>query len=147
MKKTMRFAIDFDPEDVIEANAEDNFGESAPEEDRKKARKRGFVTATGKITQKGWDQLNRDILKIESNVVEWMNKLFVRAYVHGHDSESLAGIVEYDDADTIQRELIREGKDGIHFADLSYGKYPEFAFKGTSGFSVVIDGRLFFERP
>lgn len=47
----------------------------------------GFITERGKITDMGWDLLNDDDQKMESNVFNWLRKTFSNARDEGHGSD------------------------------------------------------------
>lgn len=142
--RKINFAIETYGQDLVEANEKDSFGPQVPYSERSGPMGKGLVVADGEITQKGWKQLNVDLVKVERNTMEWLNKMFQRAEDHGHAAdETLVGWLWYDPKDETQAEIVALGAEGILLEDLSYGKTHNFAFKGTSRFSIVLGGRLF----
>jgi len=140
-EKSCGFAIYTDPQATIEAAAEDKVREYGTEGVE------AFVTKAGKITQRGWDQLNQDINRIEGNAVNWLRSKFDGARDDGHSGDELVGSIWYDPTNENQLELLEMGvKERIDFSDTSYGGFTT-ALDGVSDFgaSVLGGGIVFFE--
>ena len=142
------FAIGTYGEDIVEDNAKEHFGPRGLD-DRFEAIERGLVDRQGVITRKGWDQLNRDIGKIERNSLSWLRRKFQNVRDEGHDSYGdLVGTLWFDPRDPAQAYLIdlaaEAGDYGraerIDMVDLSYGDLAEVAFDGVSDFGASVLG-------
>jgi len=133
----------------IKENARDRWNSYSQEDYAKPSKKAGYVTADGKITPKGWEQLTEDVLRIESNAVRWLADTFEGARDEGHGSaDELMGTLWFDPEDETQVELINLGEeDGFDFQDSSYGNtLPDVVYEGVSDFGGwLLDGsvRLF----
>lgn len=147
------FAIHTDHEDVIKDNARERFGpDYGDPKDRAKALKTGFVDAQGKITDRGWEQLNKDFRTLENNALAWLRKTFGRASDQGHDSSGdLIGSLSFDPRSVKQARNIYMGsqegaQERIDFNDASYGDFAgSGAWKGVSDFGQqVLGGHITF---
>jgi hypothetical protein len=148
------FAIHTDHQGVIEDNARDRFGPNYGDaKDRAKMMKAGLVDAEGKITDRGWEQLNKDIRVLEDNALGWLRKTFGRASDQGHDSSGdLIGGLSFDPRSVKQARNIyygaREGRqERIDFTDTGHGDFAGSggAWKGVSAFGQdVLGGHITF---
>jgi len=143
------FAIHTDHQDVIEENAREHFGpDYGDAADRAKAMRAGLVDAKGKITDRGWEQLNKDIRTLEGNALGWLRKTFGRASDQGHDSYGdLIGSTSFDPHNATQAHNVVMGKsERIDFSDASYGDFARSgAWKGVSPFGQsVLGGHITF---
>ena len=135
-------------EDVIKDNARDQFnphyGDAA---ERAKRIKGGLIDAQGKITDRGWEQLNKDISTLERNALAWLRKTFSRVSDQGHSDSSLIGGLSFDPRSPTQAHNIVMGKDErVDFSDTSYGDFAgNGAWKGVSTFGQdVLGGHITF---
>jgi hypothetical protein len=143
-----------DHEDVIEDNARERFGpDYGNAAERATALKAGLVDAQGKITNRGWEQLNKDISTLESNALAWLRKTFISASDHGHGSDGdLIGGLSFNPRSAKQARNIyygaREGRqERIDFTDTSHGDFAgsDGAWKGVSHFGQdVLGGHITF---
>ncbi|HSX23422.1 MAG TPA: hypothetical protein VLE97_11665 [Gaiellaceae bacterium] len=148
------FAIHTDHEDVIKDNASDRFGtDYGDAADRNRAVKAGLVDARGKITDRGWEQLNKDIRVLENNALTWLRKTFGHASDQGHGSDGdLIGSVSFDPRSVKQARNIyygaREGRqERIDFTDTGHGDFAGSggAWKGVSSFGQdLLGGHITF---
>lgn len=143
------FAIHTDNQGVIEDNARDRFGpDYGDAAERTKAMKAGLVDAQGKITERGWEQLNKDIRRLEDNALGWLRKTFGRAADQGHDSTGdLIGSVSFDPRSVKQaRNIYMGAQERIDFSDTGYGDFAgSGAWKGVSRFGQdVLGGHITF---
>lgn len=147
-ERQLGFSIYTYGEDLIEDNARDKmdvrYGEP---EFRSQVLKRRLMTADGKITERGWEVLNRDVLTLERNAMAWLRRTFRSAVDHGHDSYGdLVGYVWASLADREQRKLVMQVMDGLD-EKVELDDVPD-AFKGVSEFGrVVLGGAINFEKP
>ncbi len=143
------FAIHTDHEDVIKDNARDHFGpDYGDAAERAKMMKAGLVDATGKITDRGWEVLNKDFRTLETNALTWLRKIFGRASDQGHDSSGdLIGSVSFNPRNATQAHNVVVGKnERVDFSDASYGDFARSgAWKGVSNFGQsVLGGHITF---
>jgi hypothetical protein len=147
------FAIHTDHQDVIESNAREHFGlDYGDAKDRAKMMKAGFVGHQGEITDRGWEQLNKDISTLERNALAWLRKTFISASDQGHGSDGdLFGGLSFDPRSVKQARNIyygaREGRqERIDFTDTSHGDFAgSGAWKGVSDFGQdVLGGHITF---
>ena len=147
---TAGFAISTDHQDVIEENARERFGpDYGDAKDRARVMKVGLVDAAGKITNRGWEQLNKDIRQLEENALGWLRKVFGRASDQGHDSHGdLIGGLSFDPRLPKHADNIVVGKnERIDFNDATYGDFAKSsgAWKGISKFGQeVLGGQITF---
>jgi hypothetical protein len=107
----------------------------------------GLIDAANEITELGWAQLSRDILKLENNALAWLRDKFPVAYDEGHDSHGdLVGTVFFSTRSKLQMELIELGKDErIDMTDGSYGDLSKTVWQGVSDFGQdVLGGQINF---
>lgn len=138
-KKTCGFAISTYGQSMIEDMAEERAreGEEFP----------GLMTATGEITQKGWDKLGEDISQLEINGLAWLRKNFYNARDEGHDgNDDLIGTLWYSPRSKKQLELLELGvRERVDMSDAGYGDFAKAAFKGVSDFGeAVLGGQINF---
>jgi hypothetical protein len=147
------FAVHIDHEDVIKDNARERFGpDYGDAAERDKAMKAGLVDAQGKITDRGWELLNKDSRILENNALTWLRKTFGRASDQGHDSSGdLIGGLSFNPRSVKQAHNIylgaREGRqERIDFSDTGYGDFAgSGAWKGVSNFGQdVLGGHITF---
>jgi hypothetical protein len=150
------FAVSTYSQDLIEENANERFSERyGDSQARNKALREGLIrpgSATSvAITQKGWDLLNKDVLQLERNAMEWLNKVFNRARDEGHDSrEDLVGTFWFDPTKVQHAMPIYLASDWgaserIDMTDASYGSLARTAFKSVSAFgSQILGGQIDF---
>ena len=143
------FAIHTDHEDVVADNAREHFGpDYGDAADRAKQMKAGLVDGKGKITDRGWEQLNKDIRTLEGNALSWLRKIFGRASDQGHDSYGdLIGGTSFNPRNATQAHNIVMGKnERVDFSDASYGDFARRgAWKGISDFGQsVLGGQITF---
>jgi len=136
MERSGGFGIGIYSEWVVEENAEEHFGpKDGDPEDRATAMKAGLVDADGKITKKGWDQLNKDIGVLERNSMAWLRKTFNSARDEGHGDDELIGTFWYDTGKVNQAEMLVMGiRERIDMSDSSYGDLADSVWKGVSSF-------------
>lgn len=148
------FAIHIDDQGSIEDNARDRFGPDGDPKDVAKMSKVGFIDAEGKITDRGWEQLNKDIRKLEHNAMGWLRNIFGRASDQGHDSTGdLIGDLSFDPrsikhARNIYMAASEGRQERVDFNDASYGDFAgSAAWKGVSNFGqdVLGGGITFFD--
>lgn len=149
MDASAGFAVHTDHEDVIKDNAREHFGpDYGDAADRARVMKAGLVDASGKITDRGWEVLNKDFRTLENNALAWLRKVFGRASDQGHDSSGdLIGNLSFDPRSAPQAHNIVVGKnERIDFNDASYGDFARSgAWKGVSGFGQdVLGGHITF---
>jgi hypothetical protein len=149
MEATAGFSVHTDHEDVINDNARERFGpDYGDATERAKRMKAGLVDAQGKITDRGWEQLNKDVRTLENNALAWLRKTFGRASDQGHDSYGdLIGGLSFDPRSSKHAHNIVMGKDErIDFSDASYGDFARSgAWKGVSTFGQdVLGGHITF---
>ena len=143
------FAVHTDDQGLIEDNARERFGpDYGDAAERAKRMKGGLVDAQGKITDRGWVQLNKDISTLERNALAWLRKVFGRASDQGHDSSGdLIGGLSFDPRTPTQAHNIVVGKnERVDFSDASYGDFARSgAWKGVSTFGQdVLGGSITF---
>lgn len=109
-----------------------------------------FLNANGTITPAGWEQINKDVSKIERNAVAWLRKTFVSARDDGHTGNELVGSVWYDPSNKDQMELLELASpspgrgERIDFQDRSFGNFSS-SMDGVSRFGqTVIGGCIVF---
>lgn len=138
------FAIGTYHEDVVQDNARERFGpDYGDAAERARAVKAGLVDAKGKITDRGWKQLNKDIMTLESNALAWLRKTFGGASDQGHDAHGdLIGGLSFDPRNATQARNLVVGKDErVDFSDASYGDFArKGAWKGVSRFGQEVLG-------
>ena len=144
------FAIGFYGEDIIESNSEERFKDTTASEKRDMLSS-GFVDKRGRVTPKGWDQINEDMVKIERNSVAWMRKKFGAVRDDGHDSYSdLVGNFWFDPSNPDQADLVELAantgrQERIDMVDTSFGDLGRTAFDGISDFGAsVLGGQITF---
>ena len=144
------FAISTYDERLVEDNARERFGPKyGDKEDRAEMMEAGLVDAKGAITPKGWDVLNEDIGRLESNSLAWLRKRFKNARDEGHggrNGEELIGTFWFDPDDPEQARLISLGVDErIDMNESSYVALADYAWKGVSRFgAAVLGGQINF---
>lgn len=149
------FSIAIYAEHLIEDNARDRFSRRARHGDAEAdAEARSHAIQAGywngedeEITEKGWETLNEDVLKLERNALAWLRKNFASAHDEGHDGYGdLVGTVYFDKNNERQSELIELGeKDRIDMVDTSYGDLGDTAMNGVSDFGAnVLGGQINF---
>jgi hypothetical protein len=157
------FAVWTDPQWTIEDNARDRFSARwGDKEDRKRAIDAGMIDddANTTITDRGWDQINKDVAQLERNSVAWLDKTFIssRAEGHGgHGGEELIGTVWFDPTNPEHAELIELAYDDqgrgsgfgrserIDMNDASYGGLANSVWTGVSDFGAsVLGGQIMF---
>lgn len=146
---TAGFAITVEGQHTIEDNARDRV-DSYPEESRQMIAA-GLIKADGEITQKGWDQINADIGKIERNSMAWMRQKFQHARDEGHDShDDLVGTFWFNPDDPEHAYLVdlasQSGRnERVDMIDASYGDLSKTAFDGVSDFGGgLLGGAIYF---
>ena len=148
MEHSGGFAISTYDESHIEDNAEERFGlRYGDAADRADMMSLGLVDAKGKITRKGWDQINDDVRRIERNSMAWLKKKFGSARDEGHDShEDLVGTFWFDPKKLAHAEAIDMGVgERIDMVDTSFGDLGHTAFNGVSHFGgLVLGGAIQF---
>jgi len=153
MEATAGFAVTTDHEDVIKDNARERFGpDYGDAKDRAAMMKAGLVDAQGKITDRGWEQLNKDISTLERNALAWLRKTFISASDQGHGSDGdLIGGLSFNPRSVKQAQNIymgaREGRqERIDFSDTGYGDFAgSGAWNGVSNFGQdVLGGNITF---
>jgi hypothetical protein len=149
MEATAGFSVHTDHEDVIKDNARERFGpDYGDSAERAKRMKAGLVDAQGKITDRGWEQLNKDFRTLENNALAWLRKTFGRASDQGHDSYGdLIGGLSFDPRSSKHAHNIVVGKnERIDFNDASYGDFARSgAWKGVSTFGQnILGGHITF---
>lgn len=150
------FAIETYDQRTIEENAREKFGpEYGEPADRDEALQLDVVDPEGAITQRGWDQINDDVERLERNTLAWLRRKFpngIRDEGHGgHDGNELIGTVWFDPTDLEQADLIDLAADAggsqerIDMVDASYGGLADTAFDGVSWFGgFVLGGQVTF---
>jgi hypothetical protein len=150
------FAIGTYSQDLIEANADERFSERHGDPAaRKKAQREGFIRSAGTteilITAKGWEQINKDVLQLERNALEWLGKVFNSVRDEGHDKhEDLVGTFWFDPTKVQHAMPIYLASDWgsserIDMTDASYGSLAKTAFRGVSNFgSQILGGAITF---
>ena len=136
-------------EDIIKDNARDRFGPVHGDAvERAKRMRAHLVDAQGEITDRGWEQLNKDISTLERNALAWLRKTFGHASDQGHDSHGdLIGSLSFDPHSPEQAYNIVIGKnERVDFSDTSYGNLARSgAWKGVSTFGQdVLGGHITF---
>ena len=151
------FAIGVYDEGILESNADERFGRHGDVADRQRAEGEGLIntdngTKAVTITQKGWDQLNEDIRRIEANALNWMGRKFIQVRDEGHGQDDLVGTFWFDPTDEEQAWLVDLAADTgrqerIDMVDTSYGDLANTVFDGVSDFgaSVLGGGITFFD--
>ena len=133
---------------LIEDNAHERFGASYGDlQERDKMISAGFLDASGDadITAEGWEQLNKDIKRLEQNALAWLRKSFIHIRNDGHHNDTLVGVVWFDPTDRRQAELISGSSERIDMTDASYGDLAKSAFNGVSEFGEqVLGGAVYF---
>jgi len=143
MERSGGFGIGTYDEHHIESLAEERFGrEYGDKNDRAEQMKLGNVDAEGKITKRGWNQLNKDIGVLERNAMAWLRKTFNSARDEGHDSfDDLAGTFWFDTGKVNQAEMLMMGlNERIDMVDTSYGDLGDTVWKGVSNFGGLVLG-------
>jgi hypothetical protein len=145
------FGIGTYGEDIVESNAMDKLGPKYGDpRDRAEAMSAGLVDARGKITAKGWEQLNEDIGQLERNSMAWLRKTFGSARDEGHSDDELIGTFWYDTTNLKHAEMLLMGvNERIDMSDSSYGDLAETVWKDVSPFGQdVLGGAIsFFDIP
>lgn len=148
MEATAGFSVHTDHEDVIKDNARDRFGpDYGDAAERAKRMKAGLVDAQGKITDRGWEQLNKDVSTLERNALAWLRKTFGRVSDQGHSDGDLIGGLSFDPRSPAQAYNIVMGKgERVDFSDASYGDFARSgAWDGVSIFGQdVLGGHITF---
>ena len=144
-------------EDMIESNAEERFSTKYGDpNDRAEALRAGLIDANAEITEKGWEQLNRDSVQLERNALVWLKRVFIHARDDGHDSNgSLVGAFWFDPSNLRHAVLVELASSSpgrserIDMADLSYGDLAKTVFEGVSDFGEqLLGGQItFFDVP
>jgi hypothetical protein len=114
--------------------------------------KRGLLTKKGGITDKGWDQISKDVERIERNSMAWMKRTFGHVRDDGHDShDDLVGSFWFDPTNPDQAWLVELASpspgrsERIDMQDASYGDLANTAFDGVSDFGAsVLGGQITF---
>lgn len=144
------FEVSIEHQDVIADNVRDRFSDPSPERDD--AIREDLIDANAEITEHGWEQLNEDILRLETNATRWLRETFNGVRVDGHDStDTLVGSIWFNPYDTKQAELIELASpspgrsERIDMVDRSYGDLADTVFKGVSDFGQsVLGGQITF---
>lgn len=153
--RPMGFNIHIDNEDLIESNVRDKMDPRYGDADfRKKALARigsmlNLVTSKGAITERGWEVLNRDALKLEANALAWLRSKFPTVRDEGHDRYGdLVGVLWYDPRNRSQNTIVETGlNERIDMVDSTYGDLANSVWKGVSEFGQsVLGGAINFER-
>lgn len=142
MERSGGFAIGTYDELHIGSNAEERFSiRYGDKQDRAKQKKLGNIDDEGKITAKGWEQLNKDILVLERNAMAWMRKTFNSARDEGHSDDELVGTFWFDTGKVNQAEMLVMGlRERIDMSDTSYGDLGDTVWKGVSDFGASVLG-------
>lgn len=105
------------------------------------------------ITEKGWDVLTDDSLRLERNCLAWLRKTFDNALDEGHgghDGEELIGTFWFDPTDTEQMEWIHQGTfESIRMLEHLPNAEAEKLLTGLSKFGYgLLDAEIqFFNVP
>lgn len=137
------FAVQTYDQSLIEENARDKFtsrGEYAADRPILLADK--LIRGDGQITDRGWEQLNKDVQRLEINALRWLQKRFINARDEGHDKhDDLIGTLWFDPDDADQMELIELGEiERIDMTDGSFGNLVDDVWMGVSDFGVCVLG-------
>lgn len=148
------FEVSTYDQSLIEDNAHERFGASYGDlQERDKMISAGFLDASGDadITAEGWEQLNKDIERMEQNALRWLRDTFTHIRNDGHHDDTLVGVVWFDPTDRRQAELISlasaspGSSERIDMTDASYGDLAKTAFNGVSEFGRnVLGGAVYF---
>ncbi len=136
-ERTAGFAIETWDEDLIEAAAEEaTSGKGVP------AQFKRFVRKDGTITEAGWEQLNKDVVRLEINALNWLKQNFQSARDEGHNSYGeLAGTVWFKPSSRKQLDILEMGQnERIDMVDSSYGDLSKTVWKGVSDFGQNVLG-------
>ena len=147
MEQSGGFAIGTYDQNLIESNAEEDFGlKYGHPKARQEAIQLGLINPKGNITPKGWDLLNKDMDRLESNSLAWLRKHFQSVSDQGHSGNELVGSFWFDDENPDQAEIIEMGTaERIDMSDSSYGSLANYVWKGVSDFGAsVLGGAISF---
>lgn len=139
---TYGFAISTWAEDVIRSAAEE-----LSRSELARAVRAGYMKNDYTITRKGWNKLNEDLIRLETNALSWLKAKFYGAEDHGHnDYGELVGSVWFDEKDPEQTELIDLGElERIDMIDTSFGDLADSVWKGVSWFGQgLLGGQINF---
>jgi hypothetical protein len=147
------FAIGTYAQDHIEENARERadsrYGDREWTDDMVRL---GLMEPDGTITERGWEQLNGDISKIERNSLAWMRRTFKHVRDDGHDShDDLVGNfwfdpTNYDQAWLVDLASASPGRsERIDMNDASYGDLANTVMEGVSALGgSVLGGQITF---
>lgn len=149
------FSIATTDERVIKDNANERWGANYGEpEEGAEFVKAGFIETEKdgdvKITSKGWSQLNKDIERIERNMLNIMRRVLSGASDEGHNDDSLVGSAWIDPNNKKHLEIVNgefgDGREsyqgtGSGTLDRVFDKWTD----GVSDFCLsIIDVSLYF---